>query len=93
MVIGASVDTVESAQEIVEQHELTFPLACGLNAREFSAVTGASYDEENSYVHATGFIIRPNGKVAEAVYSTGPIGRHTMSECLLMIDYLSEETD
>jgi hypothetical protein len=86
------VDTQEEAQKTVTRHKLTFSLAYGLNAKEFSARTGAFFDAEKGHVHATGFIIRPEGNVAGAVYSTGPIGRYTATECLGIIDYLAKKT-
>ncbi|MBI2821000.1 MAG: redoxin domain-containing protein [Acidobacteria bacterium] len=91
-VIVASVDSPENAQKTLERHKLTFPLAYGLNPKEVAARTGAFFDEKKEYVHATGFIIGPDGRVAGAVYSTGPAGRYTAAECVGMVDYLSGKT-
>ncbi len=91
-IIGASVDTLEDAQKTVERHKLTFPIAYGLNAKEFSALTGAFYDAEKGHIHATGFMIKPDGTIAGAVYSTGPVGRYVAADCLGMIKYLSKKT-
>jgi len=88
-VIAASTDKLEEAREIVAKYNLTFPIAYGLNAKEVSAITGSFFDEEKGYLHATSFIIRPDGVVREAVYSTGPVGRFTASDCIGMIDFLS----
>ncbi len=90
--VAASVDTLENAQKTLERHKLTFPLAYGLNAKEVSARTGAFFDAEKGYIHATGFVIQPDGKIAGAVYSTGPTGRYTAAECLGLVDYLSKKT-
>ncbi len=38
---------------------------------------GHWYDPGKKFLHATGFIVKPDGVVAPAVYSTGPIGRFT----------------
>lgn len=62
-------------------------MAYGLNARDFAAKTGAFFDEGKGYIHATGFILRPDGKIENAVYSTGPIGRLTAADTLTLIDY------
>jgi peroxiredoxin len=86
-VIGASVDSLEDARKIAEQRKLTFPLAYKLNARNFAAKTGAFFDEGKGYIHATGFILRPDGKIENAVYSTGPIGRLTAADTLTLVDY------
>lgn len=87
--IGASTDNIEEAQ--IEQQGLTFPLAYGLNAREFAALTGAFFNEAKGFLHATDFIIRPNGVIEEAVYSTGPIGRFTAADILRLMDIRSQK--
>jgi hypothetical protein len=75
----------------VEREKLTFPVAYGIDARAFAAKTGAFFDDVRGYVHATGFILRPDGKVDEAVYSTGSIGRFTSEDTLFMIDYRTKK--
>ncbi len=87
-IIGASVDNLEDAQKMVERRKLTFPLAYGMDAKRFSGMTGAFYDEKKLFLHATAFIIRPDGTVEGAVYSTGPIGRLVAADTLMLIDYL-----
>jgi hypothetical protein len=75
----------------VERKKLTFPIAYGLDARAFAAATGAFFDDVTGYIHAAGFILRPDGIIDEAVYSTGPIGRFTSADALFMIDYRSKK--
>jgi peroxiredoxin len=86
-IIGASVDNLEDAQKMVERHKLTFPLAYGMDAKEFAGMTGAFYDDKKLFLHATGFIIRPDRIIEGAVYSTGPIGRLVAAGTLMLIDY------
>ena len=90
-VIAASADSLEDAQKSVERKNLTFPVAYGLDARAFAAQTGAFFDDVRGYVHATGFILRPDGKVDEIVYSTGPIGRFVSADTLFLIDYRTKK--
>ena len=73
-VIAASADPWEKALETVERYRLTFQIGYGLNPPEISALTGAFYNAQENYLHATGFIIGPDGKVENAVYSTRSIG-------------------
>ena len=73
---------------MIERRKLTFPLAYGMDARRFADMTGAFYDDKKLFLHATGFIIRPDGTVEGAVYSTGPIGRLVAADTLMLIDYL-----
>jgi len=62
-------------------------MAYEVNARDFAGKIGAFFDEGKGYIHATGFILRPDGKIENVVYSTGPIGRLTAADTLTLIDY------
>lgn len=88
-VIGLSVDLLDEARKTAERHRLTFPLGYGVDGPEFASRTGAFFDVEG-YLQATGFILQPDGLVAQAVYSTGPVGRYTASDVISLIDYLSK---
>ena len=88
-VVAASVDTLEDARKIVETEKLIFSVGYGMEARRVSAVTGAFFEREQGYLHSTGFLIKPDGSVANAVYSTGSIGRLTAEDSLRVIDALS----
>ena len=82
------MDNLEDAQKMVERRKLTFPVAYGMDAKRFAGMTGAFYDDKKLFLHATGFIIRPDGIIEGAVYSTGPIGRLVAADTLMLIDYL-----
>lgn len=86
-IIGASTDSLEDAQKMVDHHKLTFSLAYGMDAKEFAGMTGAFFSDEKGFIHATAFIIRPDGVIDDAVYSTGPIGRLTAADTLMLIDH------
>ena len=91
-IVAASADKHEEAQKIIERRKLTFPIAYGLDAKEFAAMTGAFFDANGGFLHATGFILKPDSTISEAVYSTGPIGRFTAPDSLLLIDFLSKKS-
>ena len=91
LVIGGSVDTLEDAGKTVNRYKLRLPVAYGLDARAVSAATGAFYDEAEGFLHATGFILKRDGTVALALYSTGAFGRLTPDDCLRWIDYLVQK--
>jgi len=90
-VVAASVDTLDDAKKTIERHGLTFPVAYGLDPGEFSAKTGAFFEEQRGIVHASGFVLRPDATIALAVYSTGAIGRLTAADCLGLIDFYSKQ--
>jgi alkyl hydroperoxide reductase subunit AhpC len=91
-IIAASVDPIEKAKEFVEKIGVAFPVGYGLNAEEISRVTGAFYEKEKKFLHATGFIIRPDKTIVNACYSSGPIGRFSARDSLNLIkSYKSEK--
>lgn len=89
--LAASADSLEDAAKTVKEKQLTFPVAYGLDAKEFSSKTGAFYDEEKEFSHATGFLLNRDGKIIVAAYSTGAIGRLTPQDCMGLITYLQAE--
>ncbi len=90
-VIGGSADSLEDAERTRTLHALTMPLAYGLDAADVAATTGAFYDARRGVIHATGFIVRPGGRIAIAVYSTGGVGRLAPLETLNVIRYLEKK--
>jgi len=90
-VIAASVDPLEKARETVSKHKLSFIVGYGLNAKEVSAKTGAFYHEKDGYLHATGYIVDPEAKIVNGVYSTMNVGRLVAKDCLGLIDYLRKK--
>jgi alkyl hydroperoxide reductase subunit AhpC len=81
-VIAASADSWEKAIQTAEIYKLTFTIGYGLDAAEVSQLTGAFYNAQENYLHATGFIIGPAGKIEDAVYSSRSIGRLVAKDCL-----------
>lgn len=88
----ASTETLENARKFVERKNLTFPIAYRLDARAFATSTGAFFDDAKGYIHATDLILRPDGRVDKAVYSTGPTGRFVSADTLFLIDYRIKKT-
>ena len=86
--VAGSVDTLEHARDFVKKLGIPFPVAHGLNAKEISLKTGAFYEGKEGYLHATGFVINPEGTIVNAVYSTMAIGRLVAKDCLGLIRYL-----
>ncbi len=89
-VVALSVDSLEQAQQTVERHRLTFPVLYGLDAREAAKMIGASINEDPLYLQATGFVLRPEGTVAVAVYSSGAIGRLVAADTINYLKYLQK---
>jgi peroxiredoxin len=86
-VIAASVDPIEKAKETAEKAKLTFPVGYGLDAEKVSGITGAYYEKEKKFVHATNFLIRPDKAIEIACYSTGPLGRFVANDVLRVVKF------
>jgi peroxiredoxin len=86
-VIAASVDPIEKAREMIDRHGLTYPVGYGLIAEEISRITGAYYDKEEKYLHATGFLLRPDKTILIACYTSGAIGRLVSKDVLQLVRY------
>ncbi len=91
LLVAASVDDRPEAEKLVKDLALTFPVGCGLNARQFSEKTGAFYHRDEGYLHASGFLLDREGRVANAAYSTYALGRLVPGDCLSLIDYLDSQ--
>jgi len=58
-------------------------LTCGRASAAVAESTGASMQTgDRTFLHATGFLINPEGKIATTVHASGPIGRVRPSEIL-----------
>jgi len=86
-VVAASVDPLDRARETVEKQSLTYPVGYGLPVKETAATLGAFYEERRGVLHATGFVVRPDGTIAVAQYSTGPIGRLVWQDVLGVVQF------
>ena len=91
LIVAASVDQLVDAQKTVAEHGLGFAVGYGLDAQEIASRYGAFFEGEKKFLHATGFLIKPDGRVCNAVYSTGPIGRLTAADSLRLIDYFQKQ--
>lgn len=87
-VAAASVDPLDEARKTVDRHKLTYPLGYGIPLREVAAATGAFYEEARGIIHATSFVVKPDRTIANACYSSGPIGRIMAKDCIGLIDYV-----
>ena len=91
-VVAASSGHYGDAQQTLARLKLRMPLAYGIDAREFSLQTGAVFSDEKAFVHATGFVIARDGRVAEGLYSTSGVGRLDPAETIGLLDYFATKS-
>jgi hypothetical protein len=63
------------------------PIGFGLPVKETAATLGAFSEEGRGFLHATGFVVKPDGTIAVAQYSTGPIGRLVWQDVLGFVQH------
>lgn len=90
-VIALSVDDEPTTIGTIEKHKLSFPVGHSADADKVAAITGAYTNEAPHYLQTTGFLLDPEGKVLNAVYSSGPIGRLVAEDVIGMVAYLKSK--
>ena len=84
--MALSVDKEEDARTMVERHKVGFPVVYGLDVRKEAEKIGAYFDSEGGYFQPANFILR-NGRVFNATYSSGPLGRLQAQHVLMLVDH------
>jgi peroxiredoxin len=90
-VVALSVDDEATTVGTIQKHKLTFPVGHSANADEVAAITGAYTNETPRYLQTTGFLLDPDGKIVNAVYSSGPIGRLAAEDVVGVVNYLKSK--
>ena len=86
-ILAASSDPLEKARGSVEEFGLTYPVAYGLDPRATAAKIGAFFDPKRNVIHSTGFVLKPDQTIANAVYSSGAIGRLVWQDVLGLVQF------
>ena len=63
-VVALSSDPEPEGRATVERHGIEFPVGYGLDPRRMREVLGTYLGEDDEFVQATGFVLRPGGRVA-----------------------------
>jgi peroxiredoxin len=94
-VLGVSVDPLDQAKETRKETGALFPIAYGVPVKETAEAIGAFYDAAPThtapYLHSTGFVLGPDGKVVVSVYSSSAIGRLAWKDVLALVQYIKSE--
>ena len=90
-VVALSVDDEATTVGTIEKFKLSFPVGHSADAEKLAALTGAYINEEPRYLQSTGFVLAPDGKILNAVYSSGPLGRLLAEDVIGMVAYLKSK--
>ncbi len=83
-VVAASVDSVEDTESLASGMRIGYVQVLGeLDGPAVAEATGAAIQTgDRTFLHATGFLMKPDGTINQSVYSSGPIGRFTANDIL-----------
>ena len=87
-IVALSADDRATSAALVERLHLTFPIGCGVSVADVAAATGAYVGEGSAYLQSTGFVLDPHGRILNAVYSSGAIGRLVPDDVVGFIEYV-----
>src|SRR5215469_17921863 len=87
-VVALSVDDEATTRGTIEKFKLSFLVGHSADADKVASITGAYTNESPHYLQSTGFLLAPDGKILNAVYSSGPIGRLIAEDVIGMVAYL-----
>lgn len=90
-VIALSVDDEATTRGTIEKFKLSFPVGHSADADKIAALTGAYTNPSPRYLQTTGFLLAPDGRIVNAVYSSGPIGRLVPDDVLGLVAYLKSK--
>ncbi len=90
-IVALSVDNQATTIGTIEKFRLSFPVGHSADADEVASVTGAYTNESPRYLQATGFLLAPDGKILNSVYSSGPLGRLVAEDVIGMVAYLKSK--
>lgn len=90
-IVALSVDDEAATRSTIEKFKLSFPVGHSADADKVASITGAYTNESPRYLQSTGFLLAPDGKILNAVYSSGPIGRLVAEDVIGMVAYLKSK--
>ena len=87
-VVALSVDDEATTVGTIEKFKLSFPVGHSANAEKVASITGAYTNDSPRYLQTTDFLLAPDGKILNAVYSSGPLGSLVAADVIGMVTYL-----
>ena len=88
-VVAGSVDSVADTSALAAGLRLGYvKMLAEIDGPQVAESTGAFLQTgDRTFLHAAGFLLDPDGKIVNAVYSTGPIGRFTANDVMKKIAF------
>jgi len=90
-VVALSVDDEATTVGTIEKFKLSFPVGHSADAEKVASLTGAYTNAAPRFLQSTGFVLDPEGRILNAVYSSGPLGRLVAEDVIGMVAYLKSQ--
>ncbi len=90
-VVAVSADDEDGARRMEDVTGATFPIGYGLPVEDTAKRLGTYYDPEQGVLHSTGFVVKPDGTIAVASYSTGQIGRLVWEDVVRLVAFWDKD--
>ena len=90
-VVALSVDDEATTVGTIEKFKLSFPVGHSADAEKVASITGAYTNDSPRYRQATDYLLAPDGKILNAVYSSGPMGALVAADVIGMVTYLKSK--
>jgi peroxiredoxin len=87
-VVALSVDDEATTVATIEKFKLSFPVGHSANAEKVASITGAYINDSPRYLQTTDFLLAPDSKILNAVYSSGPMGSLVAEDVIGMVAHL-----
>jgi peroxiredoxin len=94
-VVALSSDSQEGARGTVERLGLEYPVLYGLDPDATSRAIGCytGVHEGRRHIQPAGFVLKPDGAIVHAVYSSGNVGRLTADDALTVLKELRKQVN
>ena len=79
------MDSQEQAQEVVDDHGLTFAMAHGVTRTESEQIGAWWSEDRGGYIQPAEFLLGRGGVVLGSIYASGPVGRMGADEAIRQI--------
>jgi peroxiredoxin len=90
-VVALSIDDEVTTVGTIEKFKLSFPVGHSADAEKVASITGAYTNDSPRYLQTTSFLLAQDGKILNAVYSSGPLGTLVAQDVIGMVTYLESK--
>lgn len=87
-VVALTADDEDTTSALIAKYGIGYPVGHSADVAEIAASTGAFVNLEPPYLHTTGFVLDPSGRVSLSVYSCGAFGQLIPDDVLELVEDL-----